>query len=190
VCNVGDPLTLKDADRQVEKTRAFSRLSQDFHNVVGGIVDDFSTAVAEGRMPVEMMEQTLAALKSRNASLQLQAVVYTMHFQIDLSPYLPFIDLINLWVWKGSDLRNLDAYVQEAARLFPGKPITLGLYLYDYGETCDTLPLALVRFQFTRAAAYLEGGLIEGIHVLGSYLREELRTQQAQWVADFLADMG
>ena len=190
ICNIGDPSTLKDAERQSAKAKGFSRLSIDFPNIVGGIVDDFSTAVKNARMPVDLMKETYTSLKCSNTSLRLLAVVYTMHLDLDFSAYLPYIDLINLWVWKASDLIDLDKYMEKAKRVFPGKPIHLGLYLYDYGDTCDTLPLNLIQFQFERARKYLEDGRIEGLHLLGSYLKQELHSEQAQWIADCIAKAG
>ncbi len=185
--NVGDPSTLKDADQQAAKAREFSRLSLEFPNVIGGIVDDFSTAVKGGRMPAELMRETFESLKSANTKLQLMAVVYTMHLDLDFSAYLPCLDIVNLWVWKSSDLPNLDEYLKKAEERFPGKPIHLGLYLYDYGETCDTLPMSLVKFQLERAREYLRTGRIKGFHLIGSYLKEELRSEPARWLAENLA---
>lgn len=190
ICNVGDPQTLQDADRQIAKAEALSKLSRDFPNVVGGIVDDLTTAVQEDRLSPEIMARTHAALKSHNPALQLQAVAYAGDLQLDLSAYLPFIDSISLWVWKASDLGKLDGYVKQASDVFEGKPISLGLYLYDYGDACDTLPIETVKFQFSRAGQYLQEGLIEGFHILGSYLKAELDTAQALWAADFVAQIA
>lgn len=189
VCNIADPLTLKATERQIAQASLLSKLSTDFPNIVGGLVDDFSTYVKMGKMPVDLMKETFAALKSNNASLQLLAVVYAGHFELDFSAYLPYIDLINLWVWKASDLTNLDKYLQKAEILFPKKTIHLGLYLHDYGETGDTLPLDLIQFQFKRAMQYLKDGRITGFHLLGTYLKEEMRLKQARWIATNIAQM-
>jgi len=188
ICNIGDPLFLKDMEQQDKKAGAFSRLSVFFPNVVGGIVDDFSTAVKEGRMTAKAMKETYEALKSANASLRLTAVVYTMHLDLDFSSYLPCIDIINLWVWKSADLVKLDEYLQAAERLFPGKQIHLGLYLHNYGEARHRvpmpLPLDLLQFQLKRAQEYVRTGRIEGFHLLGSYMKQELSSDEARWVAE------
>jgi hypothetical protein len=188
ICNVGDPCLLDDAGQQVAKARAFSRLSRGFPNIVGAIVDDFSTAAVEQkRLSPALMKQTYAALKSSNDSLQLVGVVYSGHIE-SVAAYAPYLDVVNLWIWKASDLKNLDRYLRRAERVFPAKAIHLGLYLYDYGDACDTVPLDLVRFQFRRARQYLEDRRIQGFHLLGSYLKEELRSKQARWVAEYLAE--
>jgi len=197
-----------------------SRLSRQFPNLTCGIIDDFSSAVARGEAVVqenqldtsstadalakqeEMLDnlrQLAVNLKSDNPDLQLQAVCYTMHFHLDLSPYLPYVDNISLWVWETADLVNLDSYVDEAIRRYQ-KPLQLGLYLFDYGaldygrmaeldwkETVRqlTLPMETLQFQCERARQYLRDGRIEAIHILGSYLKDELATEQAEWLAEF-----
>ena len=188
ICNIGDPLFLKDAEQQDTKAASFSRLSVSLPNVAGGIVDDFSTAVKEGRMTAKAMKKTYEALKTANVSLRLLAVVYTMHLDLDFSPYLPYMDIINLWVWKSADLMKLDEYMQTAERLFPGKKIHLGLYLHNYGEAGyrvpAPLPLPLLQFQLKRAQEYVLTGRIEGFHLLGSYMKQELSLDEARWVAE------
>jgi hypothetical protein len=188
ICNVGDPCLLDDGKQQAAKARAFSRLSKRFPNIVGAIVDDFSTAAVEqNRLSPAIMKATYAALKSSNPSLQLMCVVYSGHIE-KVAEYSPYFDVVNLWIWKASDLKNVDRYLRNAQRVFPGKPIHLGLYLYDYGGTCDTLPLDLVRFELKRARQYVNDGRIEGFHLLGSYLKQELLSKQARWVAGNLAN--
>jgi hypothetical protein len=117
-------------------------------------------------------------------------IIYTMHFGLDLKAYLPFIDVINLWIWRSIDLVHLDDYIDQCRQLFPNKPINLGLYLHDYGYTLDTLPLERVQFQFNKAREYLKTGKIEGMSILGSYLKTELKTEQAKWIAECVANTG
>jgi len=155
VCNVGDPMTLDDAKGQTAKAERLGVLSRDFPNIVGAIVDDFSSGIKTGRMSVDTMAGTYAALKEANPALKLLAVIYTMHFDLDLTPYLPYFDVVNLWIWRSSDVPHLEEYMETARKLFPDKPIQLGLYLYDYGETHETLPMDLVKFEFERAIGYL-----------------------------------
>lgn len=183
ICNVGDPCLLDDGKQQAAKARALSRMSKRFPNIVGAIVDDFSTAAVEqNRLSPAIMKATYAALKSSNPSLQLTCVVYSGHIE-RVAAYAPHFDVVNLWIWKASDLKNMDLYLRNAERAFPGKPIHLGLYLYDYGDRCDNLPLDLVRFELQRARQHLRDGRIEGFHLLGSYLKQELQSSQARWVA-------
>jgi len=186
--NVGDPLELKDVAGQEAKAKELSRASKDVPNVIGGMVDDFSSAVRRGAMPAAVLQGTYKALKKHNPSLLLAGVVYTKDLSLDLTEYAPLLDVVNLWVWKHGDLEQLDTHVQTAREVFGGKAIHLGLYMYDYGDTCDMLPMEFVRFQFERARRFLANGLISGIHMLGSYLKAEFDTEQAKWAAGFLRE--
>ncbi len=93
-------------------------------------------------------------------------------------------------MWQSKDLYDLDQHVERCLRLFPEKPVCLGLYLHGYGDQNTTLPMDRVRFQFKGAKRYLEEGKIEGIQILGSYLAEEFESEQAKWVAEFVAGMA
>ena len=82
---------------------------------------------------------------------------------------------------------KLDEYA-ESRTSFPGKKIHLGLYLHNYGEAGyrvpAPLPLPLLQFQLKRAQEYALTGRVEGFHLLGSYMKQELSLDEARWVAE------
>lgn len=176
-----------------------SQTSLECPNLVGGFYDDFSSAVQKNLITVQSVEELAWALKSANPYLKLNAVCYTMHLSVDLSPYLSYFDSVTLWTWHAADLQDLDAHVAQANRLYR-KPLHLGLYLIPYGDlhvdkndphywartmNTVTMPMETLKFQCDRARRYLKDGQIEAIHILGSYARGELKTEQARWLADF-----
>jgi len=123
--------------------------------------------------------------EARGADLKLYAVVYTRDLNLDFKPYLPLIDVVSLWVWESKDLPGLDRHLERCREVFPGKPIVLGLYLFEYPKN-QFMPLNLVQFEFRTARDYYRRGLIDGYQVLGSYFAKELKTPQAGWVRDFI----
>jgi len=167
-----------------ERAKDVSQLSQHQPNLIGGIVDDFSTAISRGEGLPEDIRLLAENLKSENAALDLHAVCYTMHFDVDLCPFLPYIDYISLWVWDPADLVDLDTHIAEATRRYH-KPMHLGLYLFDYGVTGEAMPIETLVFQCERARQYYHDGRIQGIHILGSYTNDEFNTEQAKWLADY-----
>lgn len=187
--------------REVDMGRAkeLSQASLQCSNLVGGFIDDFSSYISKGKGTVQDVQALAANVKSANPSLKLYAVCYTMDFALDLSAFLPYFDAIMLWVWKSADLKNLDAHVAEATRLYR-KPLHLGVYLFDwagmdssrtdaeywsYALKTFTMPMKTLQFQCERARQYLKDGRIEAIHILGSLTRDELKTDQGRWLADF-----
>jgi hypothetical protein len=186
-----------EADRALAKE--LSQASLQCRNLVGGYVDDFSSSVKEGHVTMEGVEGLAASLKSANPSLKLNAVCYTMHFDQDLNPYLPYFDSVSLWTWKTADLKDLDEHVATATRLYQ-KPLQLGLYLFPWADlhgnrkdphfwaralSTEAMPMDILRFQFERARQYLKDGRIEAVHILGSYATGELKTEAARWLADW-----
>jgi hypothetical protein len=155
-------------------------------NLVGGIVDDLSSNIPGGKYTPDSVATIYRRLKACGSHLKLYAVIYTRNFDLDFAAYLPHMDVVSLWVWQSRDLPELDRHVERCRELFPGKPIVLGLYLYEYPAR-RAMPIDLVQFEFRRARDYVRQGLIQGYQVLGSYLVEELATPQALWVRDFVA---
>jgi hypothetical protein len=126
------------------------------------------------------------ALKKDNPALKLWSVVYTHEFDPAVwAGYLPFMDIVNLWVWNAYNLPNLDAYVERCRELFPGKPVNLGCYLRDYHSRAP-VPMDLLKVQWERIPRYLEAGLIDGYSILAAVLIDG-HQEQATWVRDFIA---
>jgi len=152
-------------------------------NLAGIIIDDFSSNLS--KHTPDSLADIHRRLKARDARLNLYTVIYTMHFNLDFKPFLPFIDVVSLWVWQSKDLADLDRHLERCREIFPGKPIVLGLYVYEYPKS-QFIPLELVQFEFRKARDYTRRGLIDGYQVLGSYFVKELQTPQARWVRDFI----
>jgi hypothetical protein len=113
-------------------------------------------------------------------------VVYSHELNADYwRPYLPGVDVANLWVWEAKNLVHLDEYVGKCREVFPGKPVVLGCYLRDY-PTRSPVPLEAMEFQFNRIVDYLTEGKINGFSILAACLIDQ-HPEQAEWVRDFLA---
>jgi hypothetical protein len=176
----GDPaITLREAQK-------VSRLSRDFPNVSGAIIDDMSGLINSHGYTPERHAEVCAALKEHNAALRLWCVVYSHELNADYwRPYLPGVDVANLWVWEAKNLVHLDEYVEKCREVFPGKPVVLGCYLRDY-PTRSPVPLEAMEFQFNRIVDYLAEGKINGFSILAACLIDQ-HPEQAEWVRDFLA---
>lgn len=163
----------------VANAENLSQISLNYDNIAGGIIDDLSTTLE--RFPPDKLAAIYRALKSRNPLLQLYAVAYTFELEKDFSGHLPYIDAVNLWVWRKHELADLDQGIERCAAVFPGKPVILGIFMHDYGSSETAIPLSLLEYNFTKARQYLSEGKIEGVVVLGD--REIAKHPvQAQWI--------
>ena len=185
--------------RNPAEAARLSAFSKKFPNVVGAMIDDFFPV--EEKLTVEQVKRLSTALKSENPALKLYVVRYTHSKDEELLPYLPSIDVINLWVWKGSKEEWTAKMDDRIARLtaLTHKPIVLGLYLHDYGVPPPdktprpawswTKPLALdiLETQFVKTAELLRGGKIEGFIILqNGWLDHEAHRPQVQWTKQYL----
>ncbi len=119
--------------RDPAEAARLSAFSKRHANIVGAMIDDFYPV--QEKLTVEQVKALSTALKSENPAMKLYVVRYTHSKDEELLPYLPYIDVINLWVWKGNKeewLAKMDDRIAKLAAL-THKPIVLGLYLHDYG---------------------------------------------------------
>jgi len=187
----GDPWT--GLNRTLEIASMLGRFSHTYKGIYGMIIDDYSTLISDvvngknNSPEPEEMKLIYNALKEYNNLLNLYGCIYTHHLNLNFSQYLPFIDGISLWVRNSQDLINIDNYVSEAMKIFSGKDIYLGLYIYEYSYVSDfEIPLELIKFEFEKAYKYLTEGKIKGFQIMGSYLKSELNSEQCKWISDFI----
>jgi len=163
-----------------------SYLSTEFPNITGAIHDDMRGLVKREGYTPEDYAPIYDALHSLNKELKLWAVVYTHELNPEeWSGFTPYMDVINLWVWRASDLPGLDGYVERCRELFPDKPIIMGCYLRDY-PTQSPVPMDLLKFQWKRLLDYIAKGIVAGYSILGTVLIDG-HQEQANWVRDFIA---
>lgn len=173
-----------------ETAKAVSGISRKYGNIVGGLIDDFMDY--HGPSKAITVDQTKAiheALKSDNPALRLYVVRYTWQDQKDLLPYLPYFDVINLWVWKAEEepwRATLEPEIDNIRKI-THKPILLGLFMHDYGKTGRPTPMNILELQFQKAADLLRKGKIEGFVVLqNGWFDHETHRPQVQWIKQYL----
>ena len=65
--------------------------------------------------------------------MKLWAAMYGLHLQDKKQDeIMKQVDGLMLWTWNPEKLRELDQYVARMEKAAPDKPITFGLYMYDY----------------------------------------------------------
>jgi hypothetical protein len=176
-----NPITvLQEADK-------LSRLSLDFPNVAGAIIDDASGMFNYDAYNAGRPQEVYEALQSANPDLKLWLVVYSHELELEQwQAFLPYMDIANLWVWEAQNLPHLAEYVDNCARLFPDKEIIVGSYIRDY-PTKAPVPLDLMQAQYEIMADLLDRGKISGYSILGACLIDQ-HPQQAEWIREFIEE--
>ncbi len=180
--------------KYTQKMKIVRKLADQFPNFEGIMLDDMTTvSVDQGFKP-----EHIAALKklmpgSYNQQVKLWGVVYTMNLDDSrkmnrlekLVPYIDQLDVINLWVWHGSDIPKIPAYVDICRNRFPDKPIVLGLYMYNYGEG-KQMSQELMQQQCEIALKLAKQGKIRGI----VFLTINDDGGLIKWTADWIKKVG
>ncbi|MBI3117858.1 MAG: DUF1080 domain-containing protein, partial [Candidatus Hydrogenedentes bacterium] len=162
------------------------RVAAQFPQLEGVLLDDMSSVQVDKGLKPEHLHAIPEALGEDHARLRVWGVLYTMNFGVPgIDEYIRELDVINLWTWLARDIPNLEANVATCEQRYPGKPIVLGLYLYDYGEG-RPMPRALLAQQCETALKLAQAGRIKGI----VFLTINNDAAAVDWVRDWVEEHG
>lgn len=155
-----------------------------YPRIEGTLLDDMSSVGIDKGMKPEHIQGIRAALSGEYSRLKLWGVLYTMNMdRPDIANYIQPLDGIILSEWYAKKLPDLEKNVQRCQKEYPGKPIMLCLYLYDYGEN-RRMPLDLLETQCKIALKLLHSGDIAGVIPLSITNDAETITWFANWVKE------
>lgn len=150
------------------------------------MVDDMTSVAVERGLKPEHMTNIKTLLNKHGLPLQLWGVLYTMNLSEEATdPIVREVDVISLWTWHANDLVDLEKYIAECEKRYPGKPIELGLYMYDYGNG-RRMPLDVHEQQCETALKLLHQNRIAGI----IFLTIKNDAEVVQWTADWIKQVG
>ncbi len=166
-------------------------LSKKYSNIEGVILDDLtSIEICRRGMKPDTLARLCRHLHSNPRPLSLWGVLYTMNFDIPgLSDYMSLLDVVTLWTWDANDLYNLEANFRQCEKIVKGKPIMLGLYLYDYPGK-RPMPLDLMKFQCDCALSLLREERIIGVNFEPTNGITDLGFESVEWLRDWINQVG
>ncbi|HNT88179.1 MAG TPA: hypothetical protein PKL84_09975 [Candidatus Hydrogenedentes bacterium] len=176
-----DPVTVRTEGENV------ARLAKQFENITGVYCDDLLGLMKSFEYGPKAFGEIRSAIRNQNPNLRLWTVVYTHEFEeVDFwTEMRPHIDVVTLWIWKSENIDHMSHYVEQCQRLFPGKPIVMGVYLRDYTQAAP-VPVDQVRRQMEGIAGLVEKKTLSGYSILAAVLIDGHRPQ-ADAVRDFIA---
>jgi len=150
------------------------------------LLDDMSTVQRQKGFQPEHIRQIRRLLGDEVPTIRIKGVVYTMSLAEEgLDEYIRELDGISLWTWHARDIPRLEQHVAEVERRHPGKPVDLGIYLYDYGDD-RRMPLELLEQHCRTALRLAREGRIDGI----IFLTITNDTEAVDWVSRWVAQVG
>lgn len=165
-------------------------LAQSHPNIEGIIIDDLtSVEILERGMQPGHLEALRNALNRKTLPFDLWGVLYSMNFDLpQLADYLRLLDVISFWTWKSNDLAQLDTNFAHCRKLAQGKPIMLGLYMYDFGQK-QVMPVERMKFQCEKALTWLKNGQIAGMIFLAT-CNTDLNLKAVEWTRQWIQEVG
>ena len=189
ICHLGRNCRTENAAMKsdAEEAELLSKLSLEYPNIVGGVVDDMSGNYGENYSHAEY-RAIHQAMHKHNPDLELFGVVYS--WELERMPekvriVSDCIDHVILWFWSKTDLMNFDLSLERCRAIFPGKPIMLGIFMFDYGASCLPNTPDVMAYHFEKARRALADGKIQDIVILGDREIEKC-PEAAQFIKEYL----
>jgi len=182
VCTAkSDPVTVRSEARKV------AHLAGQFPNITGAFCDDLLGLMKRFKVGPKQFGGIRAAIRDLNPQLKLWTVVYSHEIeQADFwAEMRPHIDVVTLWIWESQNIGHMRQYVDQCRKLFPDKPIVMGVYLRDYTKVAP-IPVDRVIAQMEGIADLIGKGALAGYSILAAVLIDGHRAQAAA-VRDFIS---
>ncbi len=176
----GPPFVYTQRMAQVRK------LADKYPKIRAVVLDDMSTIGIDKGFKPEHIRHIRALLPGKYRRIEIWGVVYTMSLSREgINDYIKELDVILLAEWHAKNVVHLERNVAHCERLFPDKPIVLGLYLYDYGAG-RRIPRDLLETQCATALKLAQAGRIEGIE----FTTIDNDPEAVAWTADWIRRVG
>lgn len=162
------------------------RLAERYPQIEGVLLDDMSTVAIDRGFKPEHIRRVRELLAEKHEHIKVWGVVYTMSLdRPGIADYVQELDVINLWTWHAKDTPDIEKNVARCEGLFPEKPITLGLYLHDYGDG-RPIPRELLESQCATALELLKAHRIKDI----VFLTIDNDRDALAWTADWIRQVA
>jgi len=170
-----------------EKLAILKTLKTRYPQIEAISIDDMLTAQRQKGLRPEHISTLRRELQASVPGVKMWGIVYTLNLNDPaLHEFLQYIDIINLWTWQAEQIPDLDRNFATAEKLAGGRPIVLGLYMYDYSGKGRRMPRALMELQCEKALALAKQGRIEGI----VFLAITNDTDTIVWTRDWIRKVG
>ena len=173
-----------DCTEQINRVR---KLVEKYPRIEHGVIlDDLSTGLMSNGIKPEHIRRMRQVIAKECPTVEIWGVIYTMSFnQPNLDDYIKELDVLNLWTWHAKDTVDLEKNVAYCEQKHPHKPIVVGLYMYDYGDS-RKIPMELHKRQCETALKLAHAGRIRGIIFLSTADAPEA----IGWTADWIKRVG
>lgn len=167
--------------------------------IYGFLFDDYS----DGLLTENELRHTVSAIKNKDANIKIIGVLYYKdilktliereEFPNDVAGQAfthklllanEWFDEYTIWYWNPSN-SNFEFLLNEAEKLFPTKPISLGVYINDYsgvdkGAKTNANPVDINIFVgiFTEATRLVNSGKAKDLYIISSYWYSDTRFEE------------
>lgn len=157
-------------------------------NITGGVMDDFFSELRMKRFPPEVLMKIKKELNAKG--LDFWCVLYDHQLDLELEKYIECFDGVSFWIWKCESIVNMEKYIEKLFSITKGKPVMLGMYLWDYSEENNKpMDSALFEQQLKYYFELLEEKKIEGV-IFCSNTIGDAKLETNEILKKYIAEMG
>ena len=164
-------------------------LSEKYPNITGGIMDDILNEMRIDIYTPEIIQGYAKELHTLGPRpLDLWTVIYEHELEPWAVPYLEACDIFSFWTWHGKHLVDLEENIYKVRKLFPNKPVYVGMYMWDYGARKE-LPDELMQHQLDVVYRLIKNKTIEGVIFCSNTIADN-GIKAVYMVKDWIAEHG
>jgi len=127
-----------------------------------GFDKDSETVPAPAALSVAEIKSLHEEMAGYQRRLDLALVLYTNQLCPAIKPFMRYVDVVSLWIWDGSDIRQIETNFRKYRSLAPDQPTLLGIYMWDFGGKKE-LSVELMANQLDFAHELYMKGEIDGM---------------------------
>jgi len=174
-------------ETETGNTRDILDMLSQCNNITGGVVDDFFSPERMKRFTPKVLKKIKRALNEKG--LDFWCVLYDMQLDFELEKYMECFDGITFWIWECVNIKNMEIYLEKLSAIAKGKPLMLGIYLWDYSEGNTPMDSVLFEKQLIRYFCLLKEKKIEGVIFCSSTVGDaQLQTNEI--LKKYIAEQG
>ena len=98
------------------------------------------------------------------------------------------LEIRSFWTWRPADLDRLPENLAALEKLIPGKPVLLGCYMYDFGQS-KPLPVERMKMQVELGRHWLCKGRIAGMIFLATP-NVDVGLEAVEWTRQWIGQVG
>ncbi len=189
----------------LDRLHVMDELAANHPNIEGVVLDDFEKLIRHLRASPKLLADVCYAIQSRAHPYSLWGVIYDKDLDgipvaglygydgptWPLNEYLDLFNVISFWTIRSADVLKLEQNFERLEEMAGGKPISLGLYMHNFGhgESTELMSVERMKHQCELALQWAKEKRIVAMSFLSTALLG-MDLDAVKWTQSWIAEVA